>query len=202
MSGYQPYGSEKAIGASEPDHKEFFQFSFDRASSYSLPSGTAEVFDQIVSKVYAESEPGGQIALEFPILSDVILNSTAPFFRISRYSSCVEDQLINHAHQDICVVTALPVASCCGLEVLIDRDWVPVQCSANELVILAGEFAPLLTSNLVPADLHRVTGTGSSRLSISVFFNLDGQFVLPDGTSASQRILERLRDVSLHNRNN
>lgn len=108
------------------------------------------------------------------------------------------DAVRSAAHEDINVMTILPVAEQPGLQVK-DKDgqWVDVASVRGELVINAGDMLQELTEGYYPSTTHRVINPGNdianvSRISIPFFLTPRPEVVLSDRYTCGSYLAERL----------
>ncbi len=97
-------------------------------------------------------------------------------------------------HQDFDLITALPRATCAGLEVLVGGQWHRLTPPEGYAVMVTGMVLERLTSGAVPAVFHRVAAAGGqeARLSIVQFchptpWTVLAPLALPPGLRAPAR---------------
>lgn len=108
------------------------------------------------------------------------------------------------AHTDYGCLTLLATDGAPGLEVhMPDGSWQGVSAAPGTFVINFGEMLEFWTAGEVKATEHRVTGTGTERISIPLFFNPSYDTnVAPPGSDAMIRagdhLTKRFRETYLH----
>ena len=104
------------------------------------------------------------------------------------------------AHEDINVMTILPVAEQPGLQVRDKQgNWVDVASVRGELVVNSGDMLKEMTAGFYPSTTHRVvnpvdhgTFANVSRISIPFFLAPRPEVVLSDRYTAASYLEERL----------
>jgi isopenicillin N synthase-like dioxygenase len=78
-------------------------------------------------------------------------------------------------HADINLITLLLGATDSGLEILgKDGEWIPVESTADEIVLDTGDMMSRLTNEVFPSTVHRVVNPGAqnrSRFSMPFFLH-------------------------------
>ncbi|MBX2803097.1 MAG: isopenicillin N synthase family oxygenase [Myxococcales bacterium] len=113
------------------------------------------------------------------------------------------------AHEDINLLTVLPVSTQPGLELLThDGDWIAVDPPAGAFVCDTGDMMQLVTEGTLPATTHRVVNPSGpspnvSRLSMPFFVHPRGEVRLDPidgsraGPTAETFLMERLRAIGV-----
>ncbi len=111
------------------------------------------------------------------------------------------------AHEDINLLTVLPVSTRPGLEIFTrEGTWLAVDTPPDVMVCDTGDMMQLLTGGRLPATTHRVVNPGGrdgGRLSMPFFLHPHPDFVLTplsgDGAPVRARdfLLERLRAIGV-----
>lgn len=106
------------------------------------------------------------------------------------------------AHEDINLLTVLPVSTRPGLEIRTrGGDWLPVHVPPNVVVCDTGDMMQLLTSGRLPSTTHRVvnpaSGADGGRLSMPFFLHPRPDAHLAPGVRADAFLLQRLRAIGV-----
>lgn len=111
------------------------------------------------------------------------------------------------AHEDVNLMTVLPVASAPGLELMTrDGQWMPVHTPPDVMVCDTGDMMAFLTGGRLPATTHRVanpSNTRTARLSMPFFLHPHPDYVLRpftgEGTPITARdfLGRRLREIGV-----
>lgn len=193
--GYKGFKSEKAVGASKADLKEFFHY-----------------------KPGAELPPEVEYynALMFKELNDIGLK----ILRTIDWNACCEgsDNTILRtlyypaldfkaekgavraaAHEDINFITLLIAASAAGLQVLDTKGkWHDVPHEENSIVINIGDMLQLGSRGLYKSTTHRVVNPSDStsdRISMPLFVHPHSNTVLSEGFTAGQFLAQRIAEI-------
>lgn len=212
QAGYVPPDvSETAVGHSTRDLKEFFHvrpgFPLPtecsdhtlryRESAYLLGS---ELLDRLQRHAPQEvmeslSEPlAGMLSLETSLL------------RVLHYPPLDgtenADALRAAAHEDINLITILPVSDQAGLQVQDNRGhWIDVSSRSGDIVINSGDMLQEASNGYFPSTTHRVINPGNgiqnvSRISIPFFLTPRPDVVLSDRYTSGSYLEERLQLLS------
>ena len=194
--GYTSFGVEHAKDTLIPDLKEFFHVGRTLGEAHPLHRGgdvppnlfPAELpaFEPLFTRYFAAVESFANRLLAAVAL--YLGHDDAYFARLTRDGNSVL-RLINYpdvgesapgavraaAHEDINILTVLPVSTQPGLEVMCrDGRWLAVNPPPNVMVCDTGDMMALLTGNRLPATTHRVvnpeTGDGG-RFSMPFFLH-------------------------------
>jgi isopenicillin N synthase-like dioxygenase len=111
------------------------------------------------------------------------------------------------AHEDINLITLLPVASEPGLEVysLLEKKWSPVVCGEGDLVINIGDMLQEMTAGEYISTSHRVinpTGDAAKRdrISMPTFMHAKKDVYLSENyPTADHYLQERLKELGVKN---
>ncbi len=210
QQGYHPTEvSETAVGHTVKDLKEYFHVV---PGCRVPPQLETEIFKyrdfafdlgkKLVGwlQAYAPQDVTSGISEPFPDM----LCSTASLLRLLHYPPLTGDEEPNAeraaAHEDINVMTILPVAEQPGLQVKDKQgDWVDVASVRGELVVNSGDMLKELTDGFYPSTTHRVINptAGSniqnvSRISIPFFLTPRPEVVLSDRYTSESYLQERL----------
>ncbi|MEO1596349.1 MAG: 2OG-Fe(II) oxygenase family protein [Pseudomonadota bacterium] len=134
------------------------------------------------------------------------LSDPVSVFRILHYPPLTGDEpegsLRAAAHEDINVITLLPVAEAPGLQVRTRGGrWLDLHGRRGELIINTGDMLQEFTRGYLPSTTHRVvnpkaTGDNRSRISMPFFIAPDVTTRLSDRYTAGEYLAERLADIS------
>lgn len=108
------------------------------------------------------------------------------------------------AHEDINLMTVLPVATEPGLQLMTrEGEWVDVQTPPNVMVCDSGDMMQLLTGGRIRSTTHRVvnpsTDANRARYSMPFFCHprSDAELSRAPKVSAGDFLMERLREIGL-----
>lgn len=227
--GYTSFGVEHAKDTLVPDLKEFFHVGRSLASDHPLhlagdvppnrfPAELPE-FEAVFTAYYAQIE-----AFADRLLSALALHlgeDEGYFGRLTRDGNSVL-RIIHYpdvpdavpgavraaAHEDINLLTVLPVSTQPGLEVMTrDGRWLAVCPPPNVMVCDTGDMMALLTGNRVPATTHRVVNpprADGGRLSMPFFLHPHPDAMLvprvpgfADGVRTRDFFHARLREIGV-----
>lgn len=194
--GYTSFGVEHAKDTLVPDLKEFFHVGRSLDPAHPLHrSGDVPVnrfpaelpeFQRVFTAYYAQVESFADRLLAALALH--LGEDEAYFARLTRDGNSVL-RIIHYpdvpdavpgavraaAHEDINLLTVLPVSTRPGLEVMTrDGRWIAVNTPPNVMVCDTGDMMALLTGNRVPATTHRVVNperADGGRLSMPFFMH-------------------------------
>jgi len=200
--GYAPFQTERAMGHSVPDLKEFWQIGPERAQPVyrgvteppNIWPESPERFRDVFLEVFAGLQDTGRIVLEAlaPGLGlprnffDPLIADGNSVLRLLHYppipNNVTEGSVRAAAHEDINLLTLLVAAQGAGLE-LLDRDgqWLPVETDRNNLIVDSGDMLARITNTLIPATTHRVvnpSGPNVSRYSMPFFMHPNSDVML------------------------
>lgn len=203
--------SETAVGHSEKDLKEFFHVVADgplppkcahNISQYqelgfsigaSLLDWLQQYTPQEVSAALSEPLPG-------------MLCRDASVLRVLHYpplqGSESESSRRAAAHEDINLLTILPVSDQPGLQVRDSNDsWIDVAGMEGDLVINTGDMMREATGNYYPSTTHRVVNPGGdidnvSRISMPFFLTARLDVILSPRYTAGSYLDERLNLIN------
>lgn len=176
--GYTPFGTEHAKDQSAADLKEFWHVGRTLPADHPLT-----VSGDIPPNAYPEKrfqEVFDTLFLELEDLSDNILEAVGLYLgldddtfrdmtrdgssvlRIIHYpplpETVPEGAVRAAAHEDINLMTILPVSTASGLELLTrDGEWLAVETPPGTVIVDTGDMMALLTGKRLPATTHRVS---------------------------------------------
>ena len=210
QQGYHPSEvSETAVGHTVKDLKEYFHVvpgcrvppALER-EIFEYRDAAFELGKQLVGwlQTYAPSEVMAEISEPLTAM----LCSQASLLRLLHYPPLTGDEEPNAeraaAHEDINVMTILPVAEQPGLQVKDKQgNWVDVASVRGELVVNSGDMLKEMTAGFYPSTTHRVVnpvGDGTfanvSRISIPFFLTPRPEVVLSERYTSASYLEERL----------
>lgn len=225
--GYTPFGLEKARGRNAPDLKEFWHVGRDLAKAHpfrqrglmapnALPAEVPE-FGVVMRQLYAAQDRlafglldaiARYLKIEPAVLAALAADGNS-VLRIINYPDldgpAPAGAIRAAAHEDVNLLTILPVATRPGLQILTpDGQWMDVDAPRGAMICDTGDMMALLTKGRMPATTHRVVNpAGASdggRLSIPFFMHphpdamlapLDGS---APGCTAHEFLTARLRE--------
>ena len=210
QQGYYPTQvSETAVGHTAKDLKEFFHVvpggrippDLER-EILDYRESTFELGKKLVDWLQRYTPPDVTAGLSEPFTE--MLSSEASLLRLLHYPplSGSEEPVAERAaaHEDINLITILPVAEQPGLQVKDkEGNWVDVASVRGELVVNSGDMLLEATNGYFPSTTHRVinpSGDGDvenvSRISIPFFLTPRLEVVLSDRYTAGSYLEERL----------
>lgn len=203
--------SERAVGHEQKDIKEFFHagpggrmpasLEADaadyRARALELARTLVDWFDAALDDAH-KHDPGLKLA---KTLSDPV-----SVLRILHYPPLSGDEpegsLRAAAHEDINVITILPVAEAPGLQVKTrDGQWLDLHGRRGELIINTGDMLQEFTGGYLPSTTHRVVNPAAgrdnrSRISMPFFIAPESGTRLSDRYTAGEYLAERIAEIS------
>jgi len=210
QQGYYPIQvSETAVGHTAKDLKEFFHVvpggrippALERVI-LDYRESTFELGKKLVDWLQSYTPQDVTAGLSEPFTE--MLSSKASLLRLLHYPPLSGSEEANAeraaAHEDINLITILPVAEQPGLQVKDkEGNWVDVASVRGELVVNSGDMLLEATSGYFPSTTHRVinpTGDGEvenvSRISIPFFLTPRLEVVLSERYTAGSYLEERL----------
>ena len=195
--GYTPFGVEHAKNRETADLKEFWQVGrhlpddHPMRQSGEIPQnvfpavpGLASTFQALYSDLEQLSTHLLEaIALYLGHERDVFTRMTVDASTVLRIihspplpATIADGAVRAAAHEDINLITVLPVSTAAGLELLTRSGrWVAVECPPGSVIVDTGDMMALLTEGRLPATTHRVVNpteaavAGASRYSMPFF---------------------------------
>lgn len=200
--GYKGFKTEKAVGASKADLKEFFHW---QPGSQVIPQ---EVY-ALTQQMYFQLEDIGNQLLSVLDRADGTTyakdceNSNNTILRTLYYPaldfSTDPGAVRAAAHEDINHITLLVAASAPGLQVM-DKDgkWHNVPHEENSIAVNIGDMLQMASNGLYKSTTHRVINpdnNGSDRLSMPLFVHPHSETILKPGVNAQKYLNERLEQI-------
>lgn len=201
--GYKGMKSEKAVGATVADLKEFYHWRPGKILPPTVTANTAKVFKQL--------EEIGLVCLK-------VLDYYNNFD--TEYASCCEgsDNTILRtlyypamdfaqepgavraaAHEDINFITLLVAATAPGLQVKDkDGNWHDVPHEENSIVVNIGDQLQLASNGAYQSTTHRVinpTDGTTDRISMPMFIHPASDTVLAPGITAGEFLAQRIAEI-------
>ncbi len=211
QDGFYPLEiSEKAVGASHKDIKEFYHVVPDGQIPAHLEQNIFAYRNQAMAmgsellRWVQEHSPRSVTDLFSEPVAEV-LSDTATLLRILHYPKLAQElpenlsaKLRAAPHEDINFLTILPVAREPGLQVKSkDGAWLDLQGFEGDLIINNGDMLQEASGGYFPSTTHRVVNPSAadsnvSRISMPFFLTPYLQFVLSDRYTAGSYLQERL----------
>ena len=203
--------AESAKGHAEQDIKEYFHF-------YPWGRCPADLREELIHYYEAAHEfaatllswieqysPSDVASGYREPLSNMIVGSDVTLLRILHYPPISGDENAMRAapHEDINLITILPMSSASGLEVLgTSGDWIPVPAGFDNVVINIGDMLQEASGGYFPSTTHRVVNPegedmDESRMSLPLFLHPRPDVVLSDRYTAASYLNERLNELGV-----
>lgn len=211
-AGYFPVQiSETAVGHTAKDIKEFFHV----VPGGPLPPICKDAIlqyrelgfalgAQLLSWLQQYTPSGITADLSEPLTG--MLCKDASLLRILHYPPLKgaedADALRAAAHEDINLITLLPVSDQAGLQVKDNNGrWIDVSGNRGDLIINSGDMLQEATGGYYPSTSHRVLNPGGSvsnvsRISVPFFLTPRLEVVLSDRYTSGSYLDERLKLIS------
>jgi isopenicillin N synthase-like dioxygenase len=209
QSGYFPFQTEQAKGYDQPDLKEFYHFYTWGGLPQGFSDRTENLFhllSELAIELLGWLESPHESPPSLKGLQNTIAGSRETLLRILHYPPIIDapvGAVRAAAHEDINLITLLPVAMGAGLEIC-DRvgNWQAVPCNAGDLIVNVGDMLQLASQGYYPSATHRVTNPVGedalkSRYSMPLFLHPRPDVVLADGITARDYLQQRLREIGL-----
>ena len=212
QQGYYPSQvSETAVGHSSKDLKEFFHVVPGGRIPPALENeildyrqSTFQVGATLVDWIQRFAPAEVTAKLSEPLTD--MLCSKASLLRILHYPPLTGSEDVNAeraaAHEDINLITILPVAEQPGLQVKDNEGkWIDVASIRGELVVNSGDMLLEATGGYFPSTTHRVINPADdsanvSRISIPFFLTPRLEVVLSDRYTSGSYLEERLKLIT------
>lgn len=212
-SGYFPFKSENAKGASAKDLKEFFHLYDGSDLPGEMPGlQTLLIKDSMTDlgarlltflQDYLPEHVRRDLSMPLP---DMIIGSEKNLLRILHYpplENVGEGEVRAAAHEDINLITLLPAATNPGLQVRDVRGfWYEVESDPGSIIVNAGDMLELATSAYYKSTTHRVVNpegdaARQSRYSMPLFVHPRPEVILAQGITAESYLNQRLKEIGL-----
>ena len=203
--------AESAKGFDDQDIKEYFHFytwgqcpEDLREELMTYYRDAHDLAATLLSWIEQQSLPALADGYSEP-LSDMIVGSDMTLLRILHYPPLTGNESAVRAapHEDINLLTILPVASAPGLQVLgTDGNWTEVPCDINQIVVNTGDMLQEASQGYFPSTTHRVINPQGedmreSRMSLPIFLHPRPEVVLSKRYTAESYLNERLRELGV-----
>jgi len=214
QDGYFPLDiSEVAKGNTKRDLKHYFHLYFpDGRYPNEVTNKARELADQlhqlgttILKWIDDNMDPDISKRLSVRLVDALSLERT--LFRIIHYPAIQGDEepgaVRAAAHEDINLITLLPIASSPGLEIYSHKDgkWHEVPCKPKSIIINIGDMLQEMSNFEYIATTHRVVkpegeAKGVDRMSIPYFLHPKGDIYLSEKYPTAEKYLdERLKEL-------
>jgi isopenicillin N synthase-like dioxygenase len=210
QQGYHPTEvSETAVGHTVKDLKEYFHVvpgcrvpAALEGEIFAYRDAAFELGKQLVGWLQSHAPSVATAGISEPLTE--MLCSKASLLRLLHYPPLTGSEEANAeraaAHEDINVMTILPVAEQPGLQVKDKQgNWLDVASVRGELVVNSGDMLKEITAGFYPSTTHRVvnpvndgTFANVSRISIPFFLTPRPEVVLSDRHTSASYLEERL----------
>lgn len=203
--------AESAKGQTRQDLKEYFHFYpwgrcppelRDELMQY---YESANVFAATLLSWIEQYSPKSIAESYSEPLSHMIEGSEVTLLRILHYPPISGPVSATRAapHEDINLITILPMSSADGLEVVDGNDqWIPVRADFDHVVINIGDMLQEATAGHFPSTTHRVVNPEGadmsvSRMSLPLFLHPRPDVVLSTLYTAKSYLDERLQELGV-----
>lgn len=213
QEGYFPFATENAKYSDIKDLKEFYHFYPWGRLPQGLSSKTIELFSAMNTLAgslldWLQINTPREISDAFQIpLSQMIKGSDRTLIRLIHYPALTGDEAAGSVraadHEDIGLLTLLPAATAKGLQVKdAAGHWHEVPCDHGTIVVNTGDTLTAITQGYYQATTHRVVNpigamANKPRLSMPLFLHPRDDIQLPDGRTAVEYLLQRLREIGV-----
>lgn len=209
QEGYFPqHISETAVGASAKDIKEFFHVVPSaplpprlKADILAYRKETLALGGILLKWIQSNTPVAISAAFSEPLFQ--VLSPTASLLRILHYPPLggneTKQAVRAAAHEDINLLTILPVSHQPGLQVkTAEGQWLELKTHTGELIINTGDMLREASKGYFPSTTHRVVNplgsqSNISRISIPFFLTPHLDFVLSDRYTTGSYLTERLQ---------
>ena len=216
QDGYFPPNiSEVAKNETIKDLKHFYHLYFPKGR---YPSEVGDAARQMFEKMmelgktllqWIDDNIGSEMAAKLPICLRDTISEPNTLLRILHYPALDGNEEVGAvraaAHEDINLITLLPIASSPGLQVLSPNNnrWYDVPCDSQSIIVNIGDMLQEMTNGEYIATKHRVIKPESEtknidRISTPCFIHPKADVYLSDKYPRSEYfLLERLKELGL-----
>jgi isopenicillin N synthase-like dioxygenase len=203
--------SETAKGNDKRDLKEFFHIFPHGRYPAEVSDAARRYYDQTVALAgtllgWVEANTPSDVRARFSMpLPEMVAGSPKSLLRILRYPPLTGTEapgaLRAAAHEDINLLTVLPVSRETGLQLLTDTGaWMDIPHDPGALVINIGDMLQEASGSYFRSTTHRVinpTGESArrSRLSFPLFLQPRAEVILSARHTAGSYLAERLSEL-------
>jgi isopenicillin N synthase-like dioxygenase len=211
QSGWFPPKEEKAKDAVFPDMKEFYHF-YKHMEAQSFTTDLANSLERMAISMLSLIEQElrnrqATITCQEP-LSRTVVKSEMTLFRLLHYPPTrdfgLDAELMERAaaHEDINLITLLPVATAPGLQVKdLNGNWHDVDADPGSIVVNVGDMLTEATAGYLPSTTHRVVADhlarNNSRYSMPLLLHPRPEVRLSEKYTAGEYLKERLIQLGL-----
>ena len=211
-SGFIPYGTEHAKDDLRPDQKEIWDVRhrgpFYRPSQFpravkEFRGTTARLFKDL-DRLSLQLLQALDVYLGFPkqLLSGMAIEGDS-LLRLLHYPAMKKGEpgMRSAPHEDINLITLLPVATAPGLQVKGNNGrWYDVTSDPNMVIVNAGDMLKMYSKHIgqpFPSTTHQVITLPGERYSMPYFVHPRGDVLLKHGTTAGAYLHQRLVEIGL-----
>lgn len=202
--------SETAVGHAARDLKEFYHVFPDELLPPALAPDTLNYLDRAFTLGvelldWLQANAPAEVMDRLPGRLSALLSKEVSLLRVLHYPPLAGMEpggaVRAAAHEDINLLTLLPVAEQPGLQVLNRQgNWVDINGNCGELIINAGDMLSEATGSYFPSTTHRVinpvASANVSRYAIPYFMAPRLDTVLSDRYTAGSYLSERLESLN------
>lgn len=201
--GYKGMKSEKAVGATVADLKEFYHWRPGKALPPTVTHNTIKVFAQleeigltclkildyynVFNTDYADSCDGSD--------NTILRTLYYPAMDFAQEPGAVRAA----AHEDINFITLLVAATAPGLQVKDSKgNWHDVPHEENSIVVNIGDMLQLASGGAYKSTTHRVinpTDGTTDRISMPMFLHPSSDTALAPGITAGEFLAQRIAEI-------
>lgn len=204
--GYKGMRTEKAVGATKADLKEFYHWKPGQFMPQDVWAETLRLFhqledvsQQILRVIDKENHRQG----EYTNYADDCYQSDNTILRTLYYPAMdfnsEPDAVRAAAHEDINHITLLVAASAPGLQVMDKADkWHDVPHEENSIVVNIGDMMQLQSQGRYKSTTHRVINPENNRqdrISMPMFVHPHSHTLLAPGKTAGEFLKERIAEI-------
>lgn len=204
--GYKGMRTEKAVGATKPDLKEFFHWKPGQSMPSTVWQSTLYLFHQledVAGKILRVIDDENKRQGEYTNYADDCYQSDNTILRTLYYPAMDFDSdpgaVRAAAHEDINHITLLVAASAPGLQVMDKANkWHDVPHEENSIVVNIGDMLQLASKGKYQSTTHRVinpTNGREDRISMPLFVHPHSHTLLAPGKTAGQFLEERINEI-------
>lgn len=216
QDGYFPMDvSEVAKGEKIKDIKHFYHLYFPNGRYPSEVSDSArKMFEQMIELgktllQWIDDYMDPELAAKLPMRLRDTISEPNTLLRVLHYPALDGDEEVGAvraaAHEDINLITLLPIASSPGLQVQSPNNsqWYDVPCDSESIIVNIGDMLQEMTNGEYIATKHRVIKPEGEtenvdRISTPCFIHPKAEVYLSDKYPRSEMFLdERLRELGL-----
>lgn len=226
--GYTPYGLERAKDRETADLKEFWHIGRNLPAddplvvSGDIPANASPdevpafrtTFDALFANMETFSDQlleavGLYLGLDDGTFATMTADGST-VLRVIHYPPVPEDRPVDAVraaeHEDINLMTVLPVSTASGLQILTrEGEWLAVETPPGTVIVDTGDMMALLTGNRMKATTHRVVNpedpseARKARYSMPFFIHPHPDYVMTPfaggepGPTSRDFLMERLR---------